>query len=273
MIIMFDGPEKAGKSTIIGMVKSKVGLDKVRPWGVVPSDDVYREPLIADAQANKWIAWDRGWASEHVYGKLLGRDRRLVSDPWLGEWLYGRIAAAAGVKIMLLPKRVEDSASRRDQTDLPVDPTAECHAFEDYAIRFGWHILYNEYTERSDEVNVNKIQRLMTEAEYGGPLRYPYWLGPRDASVVFMTGTPSNIMPFYGSLTRQLAREFGDTALKCAWVSTGHPKELLEYRTVVLVGDQRSNLHLTNNADVLYINVLNDHKEVTTLVNKIKEIV
>lgn len=270
MIIVFDGPEKAGKSTIISKVAQLYPKANIRPWGPVSSEMDYMDPAVLDASVNRWCIWDRGWASEHVYAKLLDRDRTLGRDPWLGEWMFGRLAS---VKIMLIPSDYEDSAKRRDKTDLPVDPYQECKAFEYYGRRFGYHVLYNDYTERSDQENVAEIQRLMHDAELAGALRYPYWLGPRDAKVVFITGTPKNIIPFRGPLTQQFGREFGDIALKCAWASTGHPKELLEYRTVVLIGDLKTDLHLTNNANVLYLNVLNDYKEVTNLLDKIKELI
>lgn len=273
MLVVFDGPEKAGKSTIISKAKQLFAGTEVRPWGPVESEQDYWPPLLADASKANFCIWDRGWASEHVYAKLLGRDRLLGQDPWFGEWKFGRIADATGVKIMIIPADYADAAKRRDDTDLPVDAYLECQAFKDYGVRFGYHVLYNEYTERSDDENIEKIYRLMIHRRLAGPLQYPFWLGPRDAKVIFMTGTPRDILPFNGPIAEQIGRALGDDALKCAWVSTGQPKELLEYRTVVLVGQLDSNLSLANNTEVLYLNIANDHKQLTQIVKKVKEII
>src|SRR3989304_2111146 len=103
-VIVFDGPEKAGKSTIIEALrqyaKSTKFFDRVyvRHWGPVsPDDRVYAHELSQDSTCfNELVIWDRCWPSEYVYGNLLGRSRRGTGDPWLLEWLHGRAVQSNG---------------------------------------------------------------------------------------------------------------------------------------------------------------------------------
>ena len=104
-IFVFDGPEKAGKSTLIdAFVKQAYPSGKftLHRWGpVAPDDRVYAPVLRDDLVVKRSPAiWDRSWVSEHVYASLLGRDRRLRGDPWLGEWLHGRAVYTDGIGII-----------------------------------------------------------------------------------------------------------------------------------------------------------------------------
>lgn len=140
---MIDGPEKAGKSTLVEALCLRRAY--VRKWTgpAVPDDNEYLVPLQIDAKSQRVVVWDRGWASEVVYGQLLKQPRRLAGDWQTAELLYGRMAEIA---IMLLGPDVETLKRLRDNTDLPIDPAIERQAFARYGQLAGWIVLENEHT-------------------------------------------------------------------------------------------------------------------------------
>lgn len=245
MIILIDGCEKAGKSTLIAELAKTLDA-RVRRWGPVsPDDRVYTEPLKEDCQSTGWTIWDRGWVSEHVYGLLLGRDRRLAMDPWLGEWLHGRAVQTSGLRVILLPGLINDIASRRDDTDLPVNILAEVDHYRWYAQRFGYLTLINDYTQESLQYNISQIISRLGKAQTLVP---PAYAGPIDAKVVFVgeklndkacRSMPGSWLPFSSRLTTELGRRLGDKAFKCGWTNVGDvTQEFLADRYVVACGEQ-----------------------------------
>ena len=142
-VIMIDGPEKAGKSTLVEALHLRGAY--VRKWTgpAVPDDSEYFIPLQIDAKSQRIVVWDRGWASEVVYGQLLEQPRRLAGDWQRAELLYGRLIEVA---VMLLGPNVETLKRLRDSTDLPIDPSAERRAFAHYGQLAGWIVLENEHT-------------------------------------------------------------------------------------------------------------------------------
>lgn len=244
MIILIDGPEKTGKSTLIAEL-AKVLNATVRHWGPVdPDDRVYTPMLKSDSQSNKWFIWDRGWPSEHVYGKLLHRDRRLVDDPFLGEWLHGRAVQTAGLRVILLPSSVEMLRKLRNSTDLKVDPTDEYEAFYRYGHTYGYTMLCNYYNESSLEDNIDSIVSRLGTA---GIVTPPFYAGPVNARVVFVGEKrnvdarvipPGSWLPFSSRLTSELGRRMGPNALKCGWTNVGDVSpEFLANRYVVACGE------------------------------------
>jgi hypothetical protein len=247
MIIVVDGPEKAGKSTLIEALAGELKAD-VRRWGPVdPDDRVYLEPLKHDCWSDDWTIWDRSWASEHVYSYLLRRNRRLGCDPWMGEWLYGRAVSTVGIKIILLPNAWSELLSRRDETDLPVDPMLEWQAFSDYAARYNWILLANGYTNSS---LLNNVERVISMANNFGrvPARPPFYAGPSGAEVVvvgearsknFKSAFPGSWLPFTSPLTSELGRRIGRQALNFGWTNVGDvPLSILDGRLVIACGER-----------------------------------
>lgn len=141
-ILIVDGPEAAGKTTLIEGVLDlwpyNVGR---RSWGPVGSWHEYTQPLKTDlemAQSPHFLAvWDRSWASEFVYDALMNR-RRYVPLSILKARFEDRVPR---LKLMLVPQAIvlEGRRSKRGITDdLPVDPYAETQMFKLYAHTFGW---------------------------------------------------------------------------------------------------------------------------------------
>lgn len=244
MIILIDGPEKAGKTTLIAELKRRTG-GQVRHWGIIESDTEYLEALKSDtADSTVWL-WDRGWPSEHVYSKLLNRGRRLGDDPWLGEWLYGRaIIGSGGVRVIMLPVRSGDLYVRRTSDDLPVNPMLEIAAYKEYAERFEYLTLYNDYDHKSITRNADHILEYLEDHSVSH-FSFPEYCGPSNPEVIVIgdtASTGSNMsggwLPFTSHLTTQFGRLFGPRAITCmGWTNIGGMnKILLHYYPVIACG-------------------------------------
>lgn len=262
-IIVVDGPEKAGKTTLIAVL-ARLLSDAGRSvstvhWSgrAVPDDRVYTwslqtsvTALQADAvtgSSPEVIIWDRSWASECVYGRLLRQGRRLASDPWLGEWLCGRAVQTNGLRVMLLGPEPRELNALRDGTDLPVNPAAEQRLYWKYAQRFSW------YTPRQYEVDGHRCspesiaRRVLSEHEQAlacpSPTP-PVYCGPRCASVVVVGEARSGVhlagqwLPFSSRLTTMLGRMLGDKALDVGWTNASDcpPSALRSARIIVACG-------------------------------------
>jgi hypothetical protein len=252
MIVVFEGPEKAGKSSIISEVCSMLNdihiSTKVRKWGPVkPDDRVYTPFIKKDALSDTVIIWDRSWCSEAVYATILNRKRRANDDPWLMEWLHGR---AATLKFMVLPSYKYVNGDRRDATDLVTDPMMEYMHFRDYALRYGWPILTNDFTQGSLQMNAHQVI-----GEIINQMAHPQWyfcppqyVGPNNARVLFV-GEKRNVwghypggwLPFTSPTTMQYARNLGDAnAMKFVWTNVGdiERKEVVGFDLVVACGNK-----------------------------------
>lgn len=238
-VIVIDGPEKSGKSTLIAALKESLERDylqvTVRHWGQVkPDDRIYAAPLEADfgLSDNNVVIWDRSWASEHVYGKLLGRQRRGATNPWLLEWLHGRAVHGNGLKVMVLPLDMTQNARRRDDTDLPVIPAQEYDAFLSYASLFGWDIYWNSYHENFISETVQLITEKFSMIPRG-VLNPRYWTNanylPKTPRVII--GEARNKtdfrtmggawLPFTSAKMCQFVQKyFGNDAFNFAWTNS-----------------------------------------------------
>lgn len=171
-LIIIDGPEKSGKSTLIAELTKQLTETGVqvhhRRWSQIkPDDRVYTAPLQQDLDSRTQgiTIWDRGWPSEHVYGQLLNRPRRGATNPWILEWLHGRAVEGRGAKVILLPNDQMAPAQHRDSTDLPVNPRDEYSAYYWYATEFRYDVCINDYTQERLQYNVAKIIKSLPEEE------------------------------------------------------------------------------------------------------------
>lgn len=278
MIIVIDGPEKAGKTTLIraltGPLAEVTGLRvNVRHWGPVkPDDRVYTPALQEDVRAvhDTITVWDRTWASEHVYGFLLDRDRRLARDPLLGEWLHGRVIQSVGSRYMLLSS-THDRRQLRDDSDIAVDPNDEMQRYWWYADRFGWSELWNNYTAVCLRRNVDRIigDAVRVRADLRDlAYRPPQFAGPLH-SPVLMVGQarsthgsmPGGWLPFTSYLTTQLMYDLDVYATQCSWTNLEdlHPRMLRGRGLIVTFG--RGDWSTVMGTDAMVVNV--DHPAYT----------
>lgn len=260
MIIIFDGPEKVGKTTIINALAKWLTDDnmavKILKWGPVDPDDRVYTPALQECARSpgEIFIWDRSWASEHVYALLLNRNRRLRLDPWLGEWLHGRAVTPNGLLYMVLPPFQSDAFIRdRDSTDLDVDPNVETALFSHYADRFSWRkILGTRNTSWLNNTVKSIIGDIMKKFSECTPYSYGInytdpnlFAGPANASVLFVGESPSSgesipgsWLPFTSRLTTKLGRTLGDGAMQCGWTnaSVADPRWLSFRKVVVSCG-------------------------------------
>lgn len=231
VVVVISGAEKSGKSTLIEAIRTSVVLGdhptKVRKWGKLDDgrwavDQVYAEALIEDSAYPGLVLWDRSWASEAVYGKLLGRPRRLAEDPWLGEWLYGR---GVPLKYILGGPDPFILKSARTEDDLPVDPIEEKAAFIAYGRQYGWHIIGSTDRERLPLETLVRLLRssiMNSHGQFDDPRAY---CGPPRASVVFVGErgsnhpTPGGWLSFSSKYTTHYGRILGDTAFRVGWTN------------------------------------------------------
>ena len=156
MIVVIDGPNKSGKSLLIDNVVQQAEVQnlniKVRHWGPLKTDDrEYTESLIEDNEYRGVAIWDRSWVCEYVYGTILNRKRRLVDNPWLGEFLHTRGVKLNGECFIVAPALAGLNIDLLDKTDAKYsnNPYLERSLFIEYADRFNWHKLFNSFNKKS----------------------------------------------------------------------------------------------------------------------------
>jgi len=156
MIVIIDGPNKSGKSLLINNVVEQLqNLKfevKVRHWGPLKVDDrEYTESLVEDSKSSDIIIWDRSWVCESVYGTMLNRKRRLVDNPWLGEFLHTRGIKRNGLCFIVMPALAGLNIDLLDKTDAKYsdNPYLERDLFMKYADRFRWNKLFNNFDKKS----------------------------------------------------------------------------------------------------------------------------
>lgn len=138
-VIIVDGPEAAGKSTLIARLWPR---ERVRRWGPVDSIKVYEEVLTQDLMNSDRaiIVWDRSWASEVVYNELLGRGRQVEPDrEYLEEYVCLKLMVLADPMTLILRRQQRVNAGQTD--DLPVEPYDEHRLFLKYAKKNHWAII------------------------------------------------------------------------------------------------------------------------------------
>ena len=242
MLILLDGPEKAGKTTIATELAWKLNGVVVH-WGPCTTDRVYQEGLRAAAVSKQPVIWDRGWPSEHVYSEMLGRGRRLGADPWLGEWLYGRAFQTCGVRAIIAGPDPTQLAALRTPDDLNVDPAIEQRLFVEYGSRFGYMVIHNRHTkedvERTCELLLHQVRK---SRGFSQVPTLPYWAGPADAPVVVVFGTKPDAakgadewLPGTSTQGIALGRVFGDKGLAMGWTTCFTcPPAYLRSRSIVI---------------------------------------
>lgn len=242
-VIVLDGPEKAGKTSFARALQREDPRVRYRHWGPVAEHGDYYEALMEDVARPYPVVWDRSWASESVYARLLGRPRVLADDPFLGEWLYGRSAISNGLRIMLAPSEMVLTGRRyhaADPNDLPVDPGEERAMFLQYADQWGWSV-FMDAPPSTVQVVLRKSWHKLRE---GAVYRPPVWAGRHDARVVFV-GDRRNPnaqfqIPFASDYTARYGRALGPIALRCGWTNTDFEPALLHGPRLVACGGAAS---------------------------------
>lgn len=159
MIVIIDGPEAAGKTTLITDLWKRVPDLKVRHWGLIESWHEYESPLAKDIREGGPIVWDRSWAAEVCYNDLMKRGRK-ISEGEIDERLEAVVKNAGGLRIMLLPpvpvlearRLIRRAAGETD--DLDCEPARERFRFVKYAKVHGWTMLQRDIVQEAAIVTI-----------------------------------------------------------------------------------------------------------------------
>ena len=242
VVVVIDGPEKAGKSTLVESLRASVKVNfqetRVRKWGRLDDgrwavDQVYAEALTEDTEYEGLVIWDRSWASEAVYAKLIGRNRRLGDDPWLGEWLYGRgvqlkfILGGPHPSVMTGQLDEDDRAEGHGQ-----DMAREQQAFVEYGTKYGWHVIGHTDRERLPLDTLVRLVGTRIGGILGTANKPREYCGPSGTSVVFIGergsnngNMPGGWLPFSSAYTTNYGRILGDAALRVGWTNAYNDRQ------------------------------------------------
>ena len=252
-LIVIEGPEKAGKSTLIRALvelldDSAVG-SIVRHFDGPPEPDhrIYGLQLEADMaliRGGRYVIWDRAWLGETVYPLLI--EGREGIDWFEAEWLYGRAADTCGVKVVLLGPSLDVIIDKRDDTDLDVSPIKERHLFMEHGTKGGWQIVANQH----DDGWVRDFARMLigvAAQQVNNDLLPPDVAGHIGASTIIVGDQPNprskSWLPFTTRLTTILAtkiRALGGDPLKALWANASNfpPQYLSTFETVITCGEK-----------------------------------
>lgn len=144
-ILILDGPEKAGKTTIIHNLVD-TGKVIIRPWGPVSSAYAYLAPLaddieLLDEDPTQWIVWDRSWAAETVYNVLVRRRPTPSSAIEALEALSNRPDIFKWMVLPRLGALYRRREKEKDETDHDVSPQDERNHFHRFATMHNWTIV------------------------------------------------------------------------------------------------------------------------------------
>lgn len=245
MIIVIDGPENSGKSTVArkldsletGWMHQTITKQSGR---ALPNEDIYIEDLYNDLYNNDLLTiWDRSWISEYVYGRILNQDRPIAIDPFIGFWKFDRFVIGNGVSVILSGEDVYEMELMRDSSDIQTDSLSERILFEDYADTFGLMKIRNfYYGETEIETIARKILIRGEESLYGFDryrfMEFPFAAGNRHSKTWIVesrkTDDPKKIVPFVDKMC-PLRRLFGDRYLINSFQLNYVEKETLIHNT------------------------------------------
>lgn len=139
-LVIVDGPEASGKSTIIEALLQTWGPNSSqRSWGPRDSWLEYCQPLFEDTQACKenpqfLIVWSRSWISRAVYNKLLLQGQNV---PMKATTELDNIVISSGGLLILVTSPISVLKERRqarlregnEKPDHPLDPRKEQNEF------------------------------------------------------------------------------------------------------------------------------------------------
>lgn len=151
-LVIIDGPEAAGKSTLINSLSEAWGEENLyRHWGPRKSWLEYCGPLFEDltlcaSNPQCLVVWSRSWLSRVVYNKLLDQGQRIPSTV-ISE--LDNIVVASGGLLILVTAPVRVLVERRNERlldatakpDHPLDPQREMSEFQAQTSRRKWKVL------------------------------------------------------------------------------------------------------------------------------------
>lgn len=246
MIVVLEGAEKAGKTTLAKAFVEHWNRHYDVPavyyhWGPIKDDTEYSEVLKAHYEDHlTHYIWDRGWASDTVYANLLNRNRRSKYNPWLMEMLHGR---ATPLKFIVI-NDTEVMSMLHTADDLPVDASKEQGMFMSEFPKY--KLLENNMTADSLYSNIRTLETSLVIASSAYKHKV-YTAVPynRRLPVMFVaTKTRNNRgdrwLPFSFDRELQYLKELGSLAEDCSFMFSheGSPTVLKDYQLVITQGGE-----------------------------------
>ncbi len=252
MIVVVEGPEKAGKTTFINALEQRLVGEgyqvERRKLNADDEDDRRYSPMLQEdmCKLDKVVIWDRGWISEYVYATLLERPRRAAHNPWLMEWIHSRAVRPNGALFTVVPEDLDELYERRDSTDLPVDPWLEARLFIQHSIEYDWQILEHSYTGPSLQKIVDAALETIRKIPQPGaeylPPRYAGPVNSQDDKGMLVVAPLFSESPFPGAwlpgsseLLTKLGIALGPYAPLAAWTTPENlTKEMVSNASVIV---------------------------------------
>jgi len=171
IVLVFDGPEKAGKTTLCRRLQQHLRdntdiqyVDYLHWTGRAdPDESIYRERLDIHlgVDADYLSIWDRSWASEHIYGRLLKQNRNLANTLLEPYWALEHDNL---LKYILLGPSVDQLERKRDSTDLLIPVNTERYYFAIFGqLNYEWEVIQNEWSEIWTINFLDRMARMVTQ--------------------------------------------------------------------------------------------------------------
>ena len=151
-LVIFDGPEAAGKSTLIDALMLEWGTEsRLRSWGPKKSWLQYCQSLfedLEDCEENEQllVVWSRSWCSRAVYNKLLSQGQSV--PPEVTKELENIVVRSGGLLYLvtspvsvLLERRIARIERGDEKADHQLDVHKELHEFQFYVRARKWSTL------------------------------------------------------------------------------------------------------------------------------------
>lgn len=182
MLLVVDGPEKAGKSTLIRRIEQRS-----KTWGWTHTAVVHlRYPLDPKILVKAFdlatrddllVVLDRSWASDVVYGRLVRGHKPPTVPEWWYAWAADLPAMTLGARVVVLPPC---RLATLEDDDHPVPWETERDAFLGYATKWGWTVV-----DPLRPTVVQDVGEAVLTAFHAGE-RAPKWSGDRCPSLVWV---------------------------------------------------------------------------------------
>ena len=144
MLVVLEGPEKAGKTTLGMKLFDSFQGKKSYIHHVAGDSTIKNVDAELDMIGNKAIEHltvvDRWWLSELVYGPLMGRESTLKLCSGEAHYRWGKKAAHLGRSFVVWAPEAT-LTKRREPDDLPVTPAQELHQYYVVTDQVCWLLL------------------------------------------------------------------------------------------------------------------------------------
>lgn len=248
-LIVIDGPSGVGKSLLANSLRDLVPGTYIRHWYEIAElrhssafEQLWKEDISA-INDGRIVVWVGSWAQTAIQSELRSPFTPNDAAAFLGEWYYGRLAAMSGLKLMLLASSEKLSEHR---TDSEIHPKLERAIYENYALRWNWKTLVNDYSLSGRVEQLLQIVSSMSRVPFDvDPV--PGYCGPLDARAVFVSSAGKDELtkgngtwlPFSGKYGTKLGQFLGTRSVRFGYAhSRKIPPVALRSAKVLIASDR-----------------------------------